>query len=55
LEKRDNEREERGGGRGERAPRERKNAVNIMVGPRIFANFGDISALVWPTNARILV
>jgi len=39
---------------GERA-RERKKEVNIMARPRIFANFGDISALVRPTNARILV
>jgi hypothetical protein len=35
--------------------REQKKEVNIMVRPRIFANFGYISALVRPTNARIFI
>lgn len=45
---------------GERDEREREREkkeddVNIMARPRIFANFGDISALVRPTNARFFL
>lgn len=39
----------------EREREKKEDDVNIMARPRIFANFGDISALVRPTNARFFL